>query len=234
MRICGIDDAGRGPVIGPLVIAGILVDEHGLQRLIQIGVRDSKALSPKKRKELAEQILKVVERYHIIKVQPWEIDVVVERGKRLNRLNRLEARIMARIICEFRPDIAYVDASDILPERFKQHILEEVPFKVEIISEHNADKTYPVVSAASIIAKVERDREIEKLKREYGDFGSGYPADPKTISFLRGWIEKHNIYPDFVRKSWKTAKEILKSKGKRNRQRILSDYDENSKNLRVT
>jgi len=228
VRICGIDDAGRGSVIGPLVIAGILVDEHGLQRLIQIGVRDSKALSPKKREELAEQILKVVERYHIIKVQPWEIDVVVERGRRLNRLNRLEARVMAKIICELRPNIAYVDASDVLPERFKQHILEEVPFEVEIISEHNADKIYPVVSAASIIAKVERDREIKRLKREYGDFGSGYPADPKTISFLKGWIEKHDLYPVFVRKSWKTAKEILKSKGGRD-QRILSDYNRTAK-----
>lgn len=228
MRICGIDDAGRGPVIGPLVIAGILVDEHGLQRLIQIGVRDSKALSLKRRERLAEQILKVIERYHIIKVQPWEIDVVVERGRRLNRLNRLEAHVMARIICELRPDIAYVDASDVLPERFKQHILEEVPFKVEIISEHNADKIYPVVSAASIMAKVERDREIERLKREYGDFGSGYPADPKTISFLKGWVKKHGLYPDFVRKSWKTAKEILKSKGRCD-QRIMSDYDGTAK-----
>ncbi|MEM1586284.1 MAG: ribonuclease HII [Candidatus Bathyarchaeia archaeon] len=215
MLICGVDDAGRGPVIGPLVIAGVLVDEDGLQKLIQLKVRDSKTLSPKRRNELAAQILGVVRNYSVIKVQPWEIDSVIERGKKFNRLNRLEARIMARIISELKPDIAYVDASDVLPERFKQHILEELPFKVEIISEHKADKTYPVVSAASIIAKVERDREIEILKRKYGDFGSGYPTDPKTISFLRNWIEKHNSYPDFVRKSWKTAKRALEGRGQR-------------------
>lgn len=212
MLTCGIDDAGRGPVIGPLVIAGILVNESGLQDLIRLGVKDSKLLSPRKRNELAVQILNIVKKYSIVKVQPWEIDEVVKKGARFNRLNRLEARIMARIIGELKPDIAYIDASDVFPERFKQHILEEIPFKVEIVSEHKADKIYPVVSAASIIAKVERDREVENLKREYGDFGSGYPADPKTITFLKSWIEEHNSYPSFVRKTWKTAKRILENK----------------------
>ncbi|MEM2454680.1 MAG: ribonuclease HII [Candidatus Bathyarchaeia archaeon] len=225
MLICGVDDAGRGPVIGPLVIVGVLVDENGLQELIQMGVKDSKMLSPKRREGLAAQILRVAKNYSVIKVQPWEIDNVVEGGKKLNRLNRLEARVMARIISELKPDIAYVDASDVFPERFRQHILEGLPFEVDVISEHKADRIYPVVSAASIIAKVERDREIEKLKREYGDFGSGYPADPKTISFLKSWIEKYNSYPSFVRKSWKTAKKISKS---RNDQKTLSEYDKSA------
>lgn len=221
MLICGIDDAGRGPVLGPLVIAGVLVDESGLQELIKLGVKDSKVLSPRRREELAAQILKISKKYSVIKVQPHEIDAVVERGRRLNRLNRLEARIMAKIISELKPDIVYVDASDVLPERFKQYILEEVPFKVEIVSEHKADKNYPVVSAASIIAKVERDKEIERLRREYGDFGSGYPTDPKTISFLKSWVERYNSYPDFVRKSWKTAKEILKRRGESGQKTLL-------------
>ncbi|MBS7605593.1 MAG: ribonuclease HII [Candidatus Bathyarchaeia archaeon] len=223
MLICGVDDAGRGPVIGPLVIAGVLVDEIGLQKLIQLGVRDSKTLSPKRRKELAMQITSIAKNYSVIKVQPWEIDNVVETGKKLNKLNRLEARVMARIIGELKPDIAYVDASDVLPERFRQYILEELPLKIEVISEHKADKIYPIVSAASIVAKVERDMEIERLRREYGDFGSGYPADPKTIEFLKRWVEKHNSYPSFVRKSWKTAKEILCGKGC---QRTLLEYKE--------
>lgn len=223
MLICGIDEAGRGPVIGPLVVAGIVVDEDGLQRLIQLGVRDSKLLSPKRRGELAEQILNIARNYSIVRVQPSEIDAVVERGRRLNRLNRLEARVMARIISELRPDVVYIDASDVSPERFKQHILEELPFKIEVISEHKADRRYPVVSAASIVAKVMRDRDIEDLRRRYGDFGSGYPSDPRTINFLRSWAEKHNSLPDFVRKSWKTAKEILKSVGAGG-QRTLSNY----------
>jgi len=221
MLICGVDDAGRGPVIGPLVIAGILVDESGVMDLIRLGVRDSKTLSPKRREYLAHEILKVVKDYRVVKVQPSEIDHVVETGKRLNRLNRLEARVMASIIRDLKPDVAYVDASDILPERFKQHILEEIPFKVKIVSEHEADKNYPVVSAASIIAKVERDAEIESLRQKYGDFGSGYVTDPKTINFLKSWIKIHGSYPDFVRKSWKTAKAVLKSGGKQRQEEIL-------------
>lgn len=220
-RICGVDDAGRGPVMGPLVVAGVLVDESGLSSLIRLGVKDSKTLSPNRRKYLANEILKIVKDYRIVKVPPSEIDEVVEHGKRLNRLNRLEARVMASIIRDLKPDIAYVDASDILPERFKQHIIEEIPFTIELISEHKADRTYPVVSAASIIAKVERDREIENLKRIYGDFGSGYAADPRTISFLKEWIKEHNSLPDFVRKSWKTVKSLLRD-GERWCQRRLS------------
>ena len=212
MLICGVDDAGRGPVIGPLVIVGVLVDEHGLSNLIKIGVKDSKLLSPRRRKRLASEIMKIVRDYKIVKVSPREIDEVVRRGRKLHRLNRLEARVMADIIKELKPDLVYVDASDILPERFGQHIAEELPFKVEIVSEHKADKKYPVVSAASIIAKVERDREIEKLRKKYGDFGSGYAADPKTIAFLRKWIEDHDFFPEFVRKSWKTVKNLIKEK----------------------
>ena len=214
MLICGIDDAGRGPVIGPLVIAGILVDEDGLTKLISLGVRDSKALPPERRERLADEILKIVRDYRVVKVSPSEIDYVVKTGKRLNRLNRLEARVMASIIMDLKPDVAYVDASDILPDRFKRHIAEELSFRVKIVSEHKADKTYPVVSAASIIAKVERDKEIEGLKRRYGDLGSGYAADPKTLLFLRKWVRKYGEYPDFVRKSWKTAKRILEEEKK--------------------
>lgn len=214
MLICGVDDAGRGSVIGPLVIAGVLVNKNKLSSLIKIGVKDSKLLSPKKRESLALEILKIVKDHRIIKVSPREIDKV-SRGKKLHRLNRLEARVMASIIRELKPDIAYVDASDVLPERFRQHIAEELPFKIEIVSEHKADKKYPVVSAASIIAKVERDREIEKLREEYGDFGSGYASDPKTIAFLRKWIENNDSYPEFIRKSWKTVKKLIKEKENR-------------------
>ncbi|MEM2248904.1 MAG: ribonuclease HII [Candidatus Bathyarchaeia archaeon] len=220
LRLCGIDDAGRGPVIGPLVIAGVLIDEERLPNLIRLGVRDSKTLSPRRREYLAGEILKIVEDYRVVKVPPSEIDRVVEHGRRLNRLNRLEARIMASIIRDLKPDIAYVDASDILPERFRQHIAEELPFTVKIVSEHKADRTYPIVSAASIVAKVERDREIESLKQIYGDFGSGYAADPKTISFLKRWIEEHGSYPDFVRKSWKTVKILLRDRERLRQKRL--------------
>jgi len=208
MLIAGIDDAGRGAVIGPLVIAGVLVDEKGLEKIEALGVRDSKTLTPKRREHLAVEILKIVKNHCIIKLLPKDIDRVVKTGKKLHRLNRLEAKAMAEVISHLRPDIAYVDASDVLPERFSRHIAEELTFKVQIVSEHKADKSYPVVSAASIVAKVERDRAISDLRRKYGEVGSGYASDRRTLEFLEEWIKTHGDYPDFVRKSWAPAKRI--------------------------
>jgi len=91
--------------------------------------------------------------------------------------------------------------------------LECLPFKIKIVSEHKADRNYPIVSAASIIAKVERDREIAELAKYYGDFGSGYPSDPRTMRFLKQCVEKSYDYPNFVRRSWKPAKKAKSEKG---------------------
>jgi ribonuclease HII len=210
--IAGVDDAGRGSVIGPLVIAGVLISEEDMPKLVELGVKDSKLLSPQRREKLAAEIKRIAKKYTVIKLSPKDVDAVVERGVKLHRLNRLEAQTMAKVIEALKPDIAYVDASDVLEERFKQHILECLPFKVEIVSEHKADRKYPVVSAASIIAKVERDSEIAELAEKYGDFGCGYPTDPKTISFLQKCLQKTGEYPDFVRKSWKPAKRVKSEK----------------------
>ena len=208
MLVAGVDDAGRGSVIGPLVIAGILIEEENVPKLVQLGVKDSKLLSPSRREVLALEIKRTAQKHTIVKLSPAEIDKVVEKGRKLYRLNRLEAQAMAKVIELLKPDVAYVDASDVLEERFKQQILEYLPFKVEIVSEHKADRKYPVVSAASIIAKVERDREIAELKATYGDFGCGYPTDSKTLDFLRRCLENFKEYPEFVRKSWKPAQKI--------------------------
>jgi ribonuclease HII len=212
MLVAGVDDAGRGAVIGPLVIAGVLVKEEDLPRLREIGVRDSKLLSPHRREVLATEIRKIVRKESVVKLSPREIDVVVASGRKLHKLNYLEAQTMARVIEELRPELVYVDASDVLEERFKQHILECTSFPVNIVSEHKADRNYPVVSAASIIAKVERDTEIAELSKELGDIGSGYPSDPRTISFLKKCCEKLEEYPDFVRRSWKPAKRVMGEK----------------------
>jgi len=208
MLIAGVDDAGRGSILGPLVIAGILVKEEDLQKLIDLGVKDSKLLTPKRRRKLVEEIKKIAVKCYVLKLSPSEIDKVVNSGRKLHRLNRLEAKAMAKVIEELKPDMVYVDASDVVPERFKQHIQEYLPFKVKIISEHKADQKYPIVSAASVIAKVERDKAIEEIKREYGEVGCGYPTDPKTIKFLEECLNKFGEYPHFVRKSWKPAKRL--------------------------
>ena len=208
MQIAGIDDAGRGPIIGPLIIAGVLLAEEDVQNLKPLGVRDSKLLSPQRRDRLAIEIKRLALKYHVESLSPAEIDKVVETGRRLHRLNRLEADVMAKVIEALKPDVAYVDASDVLADRFREHIMEKLTISVQIISEHKADVKYPIVSAASIIAKVERDRAIQELKEKYGDLGSGYVTDPKTVGFLEKWLAKHGAYPEFVRKSWKPAKKL--------------------------
>jgi len=209
MLMAGVDEAGRGSVIGPLVIAGVSVEENDLPKLADIGVKDSKLLSPQKRETLATQIRKLALNCHVVFLSPVEIDHVVETGKRLHRLNRFEAQSMARVIAILKPDVAYVDASDVIADRFGGHIAENLDFTLKIVSEHKADITYPIVSAASIIAKVERDREISRLQQKHGNLGCGYPSDSKTINFLRDWIRKFGFYPDFVRKSWKTSKRVM-------------------------
>ncbi|MBS7657753.1 ribonuclease HII [Candidatus Bathyarchaeota archaeon] len=172
MIIAGLDDAGRGPVIGPLVIAGVAIQEKHISKLSLIGVKDSKILSSKTREKLSELIKKIVDNYRVIEFSPNEIDEVVFKAKKLEKLNFLEAKGMAQIIINLKPDLVYVDASDVNPTRFAKQILLHLPFQVKIISEHNADKKYHVVSAASILAKVHRDNVIKELKEKYGDFGS--------------------------------------------------------------
>ena len=208
MRIAGVDDSGRGSIIGPLVIAGVLMEERDLQKLSDLGVKDSKCLSPQRREKLYEEIKKLALKYHVIRLSPAEIDKVVRSGRKLHKLNRLEAQTMAKVIEILQPDTAYVDASDVLAERYKYHIMEYLPFSVKIISEHKADAKYPVVSAASIIAKVERDKAISELAAKYGNMGCGYATDPKTLEFLENWIRKFGSFPDFVRLSWETVKRI--------------------------
>lgn len=212
MKIAGVDDAGRGAIIGPLVIAGVLIYKRDLHKLEKLRVKDSKLLSPHRREQLAEEIKKLAIKCHIIPLSPAEIDHVVLKGRKLHRLNRLEAQTMAKVISALKPDVAYVDASDVLADRFGHHVAENLQFKVKIISEHKADVRYPIVSAASIIAKVERDKSIEQLKQKHGEgLGSGYVADSRTVRFLKKWLERYGAYPEFVRKSWKPAKELKKA-----------------------
>lgn len=210
-NIAGVDDAGRGPIIGPLVIAGVLIDEDRVRELVSMGVKDSKLLTPQSRSDLAEKIQRIASKISYDQLSPAEIDEVVLRGKRLQKLNFLEARSMAKVIADLKPKAVWVDASDVKPERYARQILDELPTSLKrtvLISEHKADRRYPIVSAASIMAKVRRDSEISKLWEDYGNFGSGYVTDPRTIRFLKEWRRTHPDYPPIVRRSWKTLKKI--------------------------
>ena len=211
--VAGVDEAGRGCVIGPLVIAGVMTRKENLHVLVELGVKDSKLLTPKQREVLYPAIIQLTEKVSIIKIMPDQIDKVVESSRRLHKLNRLEAQTMAQIIEILKPEEVYVDAADTIEHRFGNHIRECLKTKTRIISRHKADITYPVVSAASIIAKVERDREVALLRDQFGDFGSGYLTDKKTMVFLRRLIDDNDDYPNFVRKSWKPAKKAKSEKG---------------------
>ncbi|MFH0848677.1 MAG: ribonuclease HII [archaeon] len=195
-------------MIGPLIIAGVLIEDTKIDQLRELGVRDSKVLSPRRRDFLQARIKIIVRGFHLVEIQPAQIDEVVLSGRRLRRLNFLEAQAMADVITKLQPDVAYVDSSDVLADRFGQDISSMLPAGIRVVSEHHADSRYPVVAAASILGKVRRDAIIRELAQRYGDLGSGYPSDPKTIRFLEGWYDSHGSFPDFVRKSWKTLERI--------------------------
>ena len=203
MQICGVDDAGRGSMLGPLVIAGISLDKKNLKKLSLLGVKDSKKLSPKSREYLYKKIIKIVDDYYITKIHPRSIDASV----RNHCLNDLEAKYMAKVVSKLNPDISYVDSCDVNPIRFGREI-SKLSNNHKIKSYHHADSRFIVVSAASIIAKVTRDGVITKLRKDY-DLGSGYPSDKKTVKFATKFYKKNKIMPSFMRKSWKPVQRIV-------------------------
>ena len=203
MKIIGIDEAGRGPVIGPLVVGGVAVEEEKLEKIEKLQLKDSKRLTPARRKFMARRINKIAE-CHTVHIQAMDIDNLRAKGINLNEIEKIAIK---KVIALSNPDFAYIDCLDINPQRFRDE-MENFRNSLNVIAEHKADDTYPIVSAASIIAKVERDMEIEKLRKEYRDIGSGYPSDPKTIAFLKKY--SYENLPDFVRKSWATVKKNQK------------------------
>ncbi len=205
-KLAGIDEAGRGPVLGPMVIGAVVVDEEKLPLLKELGVRDSKKLTPKRRERLFGEITQIVDDYALLVLSPGEID------SRKGTLNEFEVENFVRALNSLRikPDVVYIDAADVKEERFGEEVGSGLDFKAKIVAEHRADDKFLPVSAASILAKVARDREIERLKEKYGEIGSGYPSDPRTREFLEEYYKKHGDFPPIVRKTWKTLRKIAK------------------------
>ncbi len=217
--IGGIDEAGRGPVVGPMVMVLAVVDEEKTPRLRELGVKDSKAVPPEKREEITKQLERVLDEIVIIEVAPQRIDEFVAR----RGLNELEAATAAELILQSktRPPVVYVDAPDPNAERYAQRIATYLEKPPRIIAEHKADVKYPIVSAASIIAKVRRDALVRQIESEYGvELGTGYPHDRRTIETLENWVKRNRKLPPFARKSWSTARRILE----RNSQRSILDW----------
>jgi ribonuclease HII len=214
--ILGIDEAGRGSVIGPMVIAGVMIEENDEEKLRKIGVKDSKMLTPKQRERLFPLIKKIAKDYVALKVSAKEID----ETRKIKNLNIIEAEKMAQIIKTMGADIAYVDTPQASTEKFKAILLALAKNHTKIIAENYCDETYPVCSAASIIAKVERDREVERIKKEVGfDFGVGYSHDKRSIEFVKKSL-KDGKHLEHIRHSWSTVDGIKSKK----EQKSLKEY----------
>mgnify|MGYP001568329996 CR=1 FL=1 len=203
MLILGIDEAGRGPVIGPLIIAGAMFNEKDLPKLKSLDVKDSKLLTIKQINELRKKIEKIAVKTEVIKAYPKEIDEAVEGKNNLN-LNWLEAHKQTEIINKLKSDKAIIDCPSTNIKKFKNYLQNLLKVKTELIVEHKADVKYVACSAASIIAKSVREEEVAKIEKFVGEsIGSGYPSNPICQEFI-----KHNIdkYPEIFRKSWMTYK----------------------------
>ncbi len=196
-----------------MVVAGIGVSSE--ERLSDLGVKDSKLLSPKERERLYKEIRKRC-KVATVTINAQEIDAI----RTEMTMNACVARAHAQVITRLSPACAYVDACDVNCFRYAEMVRAHLSSPCEIVSEHHADEKYMVVSAASIVAKVVRDREITKLVKEYGEIGSGYPSDPATIRWLTGYIGDHPSPPPIARRSWKTVSAILAKKT----QRSLLDF----------
>tara|TARA_B110000014_G_scaffold254222_1_gene234555 strand:- start:362 stop:1012 length:651 start_codon:yes stop_codon:yes gene_type:complete len=201
--ICGVDEAGKGPVIGPMVVAAVAVENA--KDIQDLGVKDSKQLTPSKRKELAN----IIKEKFTFAVEIIESEKVDEY-RRQNKLNDLNREAFEKLISKLDPNVAYVDAADVNEHRFGKRIKEKLTNEkdTDVISMHKADAKIDVVAAASIIAKETREDEIRKLKNEIGNFGSGYPSDERTIKFLKSFYADNGKWPAGTRKSWKTLERI--------------------------
>jgi len=212
MLTLGIDDAGRGPVIGPMVLAGCLVDEKTEREFKRLGVKDSKQLTPKRREFLAEKIREKAETFEVVLALPDEIDFANSKGVNLNEVEAIKAAwIINKINKGFKRIKVVVDCPSVSIEKWQDLLKTKIKnlSNLEISCEHKADKNYIAVSAASILAKSIREKEITELKKIYGDsVGSGYTSDPLTHKFL----EKHSKkYADkgIFRKTWSTWKKAV-------------------------
>ncbi len=216
----GIDEAGRGCVIGPLVMVALVATPEQDKQLEWLGVKDSKLLSREAREEMFDRIHEIVEDFRVEVIEADAIDHAL-RDNNLN-LNWLEAETSARMISELNPDTVIVDCPSINLENYKHYFVSRlsdgVRSSTRVVMEHKADARHFVVAAASIIAKVIRDRAIDHIKKEVGhDFGSGYMSDVRTQNFLN---EHYATFKHIFRCEWQSYKNAVE-KGK---QKTMGDF----------
>ncbi|MFB6078985.1 MAG: ribonuclease HII [Halarchaeum sp.] len=199
-RRFGVDEAGKGPVLGSMFAAAVVCDPEALPE----GVRDSKRLAPARREELDERIRDVA--------AVGVAEIAVERiDDPETDMNALTVAAQAEALDAVAADglAGTVDAGDVDEARFGRRVAADVDADVELVAEHGADDAHPLVSAASVVAKVARDAHVDALSEEYGAVGSGYPSDPATRDFLREYVREHGELPACARASWATSRDVL-------------------------
>jgi ribonuclease HII len=199
---CGVDEAGRGSVLGPLVVAAVRANSD--DPLIEIGVKDSKKLSPKAREWMFELLVKVCD-VHIVTISAEEID----EKRKVMSLNEIELEMFVEACSAISAPVVYADCPDVNEAGFSKDM--SIRMKgTEVIAQHKADDFYPIVSAASIIAKVTRDRMIAEIQEEFGkEIGSGYPSDHFTMEFIEKWIKDNGRPPPHTRCSWEPVRQMI-------------------------
>lgn len=205
MLLLGIDEAGKGPVIGSMFVAGVVVAEEDLFEFAAIGVRDSKLIHPARREIMEKRILKLAREHYILEVSCQVIDEL----RQVMTMNEIMVRAHAQVLSKLQADQAMLDASDVKADRFAEKVKAASGTSMEVLAEHKADRNHMVVAAASILAKVRRDRSIRELEASLNcKIGSGYPSDLNTMRFLERWVEVYKELPPCSRKSWATARRV--------------------------
>jgi ribonuclease HII len=211
MIIAGIDEAGRGAVIGPMILACVSIDSKDSKKLEVIGVKDSKELTPKKREELFKQIESIAKDIVVVKVSACKISSFKAKG--IN-LDKLEAMKIAEMITMIDADKIYIDSIEQNSGKFEKMIKEFLPDEkknAKLVVKNYLDESISVVSAASIIAKVERDKEIEEIKKQVNfDFGVGYSHDERTREFIEKILQTEDHPPSYLRIHWETVQDIAR------------------------
>ena len=197
----GVDEAGKGPVLGPMVAACVVGDPAELPE----GVDDSKRLSPERREVIAEQVR--ADPVFEVGIARVGVDRIDDPGTDMNGLT--VAAHAAALADAGATGRGWCDAADTDPDRFARRVADAHGGDVTVAAEHGADETYPIVSAASVVAKVQRDAAVAAIAEEYGEVGSGYPSDPTTRAFLREYVREHGRLPAPARSSWSTAADVL-------------------------
>jgi len=206
--VLGVDEAGKGPVIGSMFVAGVVMEEEKLFDLAAMGVKDSKQLSAARRALLARRICDLSNDNYVLEVPAQAIDEL----RQIMTMNDIMVRAHSQVVQRLKADRGILDAADVDERRFCRRVREDSKTSIDLVAEHKADRNHLIVAAASIVAKDRRDRSIRDLEqREGAIIGSGYPSDPKTIRFIETWIKEHGSLPPYVRKSWATAQRLIRS-----------------------